>query len=266
MSSIDQYVKDWASNVIFSSNETPLIFVSGAQGIGKSTAMNAIANAFDNQIAILGIDDFYLTKAERQALAKNISPLFETRGPPGTHDLNLLNKKIDELRATHSTSKTKIPSFDKISDDRKSEKNHHIFNGKAKAIIVEGWLVGANADIQSVTESPMNEIENTESAVSWRKYQEEQLSGPYAELWSRSPHYFHLNAPSFETVLNWRIEQEETTRGLLKGTLPEDIRNWVRNFILYYERITRRMLDGKKASGAQLFVDKNRTAIKFEER
>ncbi|ACT59555.1 hypothetical protein [Hirschia baltica] len=266
MSSIDQYFKDWASKVILSSDDAPLIFVSGAQGIGKSTAMNAIANAFDNQIAILGIDDFYLTKAERQALAKDTSPLFETRGPPGTHDLVLLNKKIDELQSTDSASITKIPSFDKITDDRKSEKNDHIFNGKAKAIIVEGWLVGANAEPDSVTESPMNEIENTESALNWRKYQEDQLSGPYAKLWNRSPHFFHLNAPSFETVLNWRIEQEETTRGLHKGELPEEIRDWVRSFILYYERITRRMLDGKKMSGAQLFVDKNRTVIKFEER
>jgi D-glycerate 3-kinase len=47
---------------------------------------------------VLSLDDFYLTKAARAALAESIHPLFATRGVPGTHDLTLLNETINALR------------------------------------------------------------------------------------------------------------------------------------------------------------------------
>lgn len=266
MLGVDEYFMAWATPLLQNKTTPPLLFVSGAQGIGKSTAMNAISKEFDDKIAILGIDDFYLTLDERRALAKDVSPLFETRGPPGTHDLELLNRKIDELQAASDTCVTQIPSFDKVTDNRKPSSDWHVFQGRPKAIILEGWLIGASADHQSLSQAPMNGIEAADSDLAWREYQENQLSNQYAALWARTPNYFHLNAPSFETVLGWRVEQEETTLKIPKGSLPTQRREWVENFILYYERITRRMLGNQKCSGAQLTVDETRSPTNFQEK
>ncbi|WP_018996218.1 hypothetical protein [Hirschia maritima] len=266
MSDIDIHFTNWITNIINTSDDIPLIFVSGAQGIGKSTAMNAICKAFDNQIAILGIDEFYLTKKERMSLAQKVSPLFETRGPPGTHDLDLLNTTITALRSATESSIITIPVFDKKIDDRVHPDEFRTFSGSPKAIIVEGWLVGASAEMTNSPLPPINDVERLPHAKEWQNYQEEQLAGPYKLLWDLSPHFFHLNAPSFETVLQWRIEQEETTLGLAKGTLHDEKRDWVKNFIQYYERLTKRMLNGQKKTGAQLFVDENRAVLKFEDR
>ena len=49
-------------------SEAPrLVFISGAQGIGKSTALKAALSRLDANVCGLGIDDFYLPKADRPA-------------------------------------------------------------------------------------------------------------------------------------------------------------------------------------------------------
>jgi len=75
----------------------PLIFgMCGAQGSGKSTLARALAGRFPRAVA-LSIDDFYLTRAERLRLAKEVHPLLATRGVPGTHDLDLANAVLTAL-------------------------------------------------------------------------------------------------------------------------------------------------------------------------
>ncbi|MFC7290743.1 hypothetical protein [Hirschia litorea] len=264
MSSIESHFKNWAHTRITDSTTPPLLFVSGAQGIGKSTAMSAISKMYNGQIAILGIDDFYLTKIERTGLSDKYSPLFITRGPPGTHDIPLLNSKINALQNASPDSVTSLPKFSKVIDDRLPEIEFSTFQGRPKAIIVEGWLVGAKPDLNAPSTEPINAIEEQDKSGLWRQFQEQELAGSYADLWRRSSHFFYLNAPSFETILNWRIEQEETTLGIAKGTLPTERRAWVKNFILYYERITRRMLKGNKINGTQLYVDAFRKPVDVE--
>ena len=66
-----------------------IVAVAGAQGSGKSTLSKQVAaklEAKGQPGLVLSLDDFYLTKSERRALASRIHPLCETRGPPGTHD------------------------------------------------------------------------------------------------------------------------------------------------------------------------------------
>ena len=40
---------------------------------------------------VLSLDDFYLGRRDRAALARDVHPLLATRGVPGTHDLALLD-------------------------------------------------------------------------------------------------------------------------------------------------------------------------------
>ncbi len=71
--------------------DAPLLAgLCGAQGSGKSTAAAAIASLLEESglpTAVLSIDDFYRTRAEREHLAREVHPLLLTRGVPGTHDV-----------------------------------------------------------------------------------------------------------------------------------------------------------------------------------
>lgn len=266
MSSIASYFNAWADKIILESSSTPLLFVSGAQGIGKSTAMKQLFSTHKGEIAILGLDDFYLSKAERMKLAQEVSPLFETRGPPGTHDIPLFYDVLNQLTNATATSKTKLPVFDKTMDERAPAQHFKTFQGKPRAIVFEGWLIGALPMQKNETDLPLNRIEAEDKNAKWRNHQEVLLNTIYADLWDKASHFFHIEAPSFEIVAQWRIQQEETTLGLQTGTLPRERREWVENFVLYYERLTKRMLDGGKRDGVVLKVDATRQPQHFQEK
>ena len=90
-----------------------VIGLAGSQGSGKSTLSKSVARLAEMLLGhpaiVLSLDDFYLPKAERVALA-DIHPLLVTRGVPGTHDATWLAETIDRL--THGQS-ADIPLFDK---------------------------------------------------------------------------------------------------------------------------------------------------------
>ena len=253
---------DWVSIQIACHPSVPILLVSGSQGIGKSTALNCISDHFDHQVAVLGLDDFYLTKAERRKLGQDVHELFTVRGPAGTHDIALLNQTIDALLRAQPDTSTPIPVFDKRIDDRLPVDQWHEFSGKPKAIIVEGWCIGALPDESAANSSPMNAIEENDPDGLWRAYQESKLSSTYSTLWDRADAFFYLSAPSFDQVLAWRTEQEETTLGLAPGSLPEERRMWVAEFIQHYERVTRRILSGERCGGYSLALTKDRTPAK----
>ncbi|MEL7283710.1 MAG: HAD-IIB family hydrolase [Pseudomonadota bacterium] len=236
----------------------PLLFVSGAQGIGKSTALMAVDEAFSRRIATLSIDDFYHTKSKRARLGVEVSPLAEVRGPPGTHDLALLNQVIDALLIANDAAETRIPVFDKRTDDRVEETEWITFSGRPRAILLEGWCVGAVSDPYIANSLPLNDVEIQDTRGEWRLYQDKQLAGPYARLWARADAFLYLTAESFEQVLAWRTQQEETTLALEPGTLSEQRRAWVENFIQHYERITKRLLSGGRRRGYAVSVSASR--------
>lgn len=77
--------------------ETKNLFclVSGPQGSGKTTFTDKIKKELIKKklkVLVLSIDDFYLSKKDRTKISKKISPLFVTRGVPGTHNLEFLKK------------------------------------------------------------------------------------------------------------------------------------------------------------------------------
>lgn len=252
----------WVDGELARAASPPLLMLSGAQGIGKSSAMATLAARKDVRIAVLGLDDFYLTFAERKALATGIHPLCETRGPPGTHDLGLLRDVMDELLHGSPAQRVRVPRFDKRSDERTTREDWYTLAARPDAILIEGWLVGALPDPQAARSAPGNTLEARGDADGvWRGWQEEALADAYADLWTRSDGFLHLRAPSFEIVHRWRCQQEETTLGLEPGTLPQARRDWVTRFIQHYERITRRMLEGHVRKGMTIQVDELRGLI-----
>lgn len=235
----------------------PLLVLSGAQGIGKSTAVAALANHGRLRIATLSLDDVYLTKADRGRLARSVHPLCITRGPPGSHDLPLLLETLNALENARPSSRTPLPRFDKRTDDRTKAT---VFPGRPDAILLEGWMVGALPDPTAPTAPPLNALEAQEDAQGhWRAWQENALKAEYAPLWPRAAATLHLDAPGWPVIEDWRLQQEATTLGLPRQSLPPERALWVRRFIMHFERITRRMLAGHRHPGQSLAVTKTRT-------
>lgn len=247
--------------VISRSRSIPIIGLSGPQGSGKSTALNYALEHSSFHIAGLGLDDFYLSKSERRTLSEHISPLFETRGPPGTHDLILLESTLNNLLNATPETQCLIPKFDKSSDDRQPQNTWGCFEGKPDAIILEGWMVGATLPPDFLSSASMNKVEDHATGEAWRREQYEKLSGPYAELWDRIDHFIHIIGPGFGTVNNWRLEQEATNLNIDLDDLTDARRQWVSSFVQYFERLTNSMHNGYKRAGTTLSIDAAREYI-----
>jgi D-glycerate 3-kinase len=248
-------------DLISASTSIPIIGLSGPQGSGKSTALDNVLKQSSFRIAGISLDDFYLPKSERMTLSENVNPLFETRGPPGTHDLILLETTLDDLLDAAPATEHLIPKFDKPSDDRLPPEKWDRFQGRPDAIVLEGWMIGATLPPDFLTSSPMNGIENQDMNNSWRREQYEKLSSPYADLWDHVDHFIHIVGPGFDAVQKWRLEQEATNLNVDLSELPDARRQWVFSFIQYFERLTNSMQAGYKRPGIILNIDAEREYI-----
>jgi D-glycerate 3-kinase len=239
-----------------------IIGISGAQGSGKSTLARALAEAF--KAAHFSLDDVYFSQAKRAELANNIHPLFATRGVPLTHDLDLLNATISALLQAGPDDQTPIPAFDKLRDAPVDAHDWPVFIGRPGMIIVEGWCVGANALAARDLQEPCNILEHQHDPLGqWRTAWNSALSGPYQQLFARFDAILYLAAPTFDVILDWRCEQEETLLGIAKGTLEPQRRDKISKFIQYFERLTRHMLSGGVVATAIAHLDVDRQMLRL---
>ena len=125
-------------------NSPQIIGINGCQGSGKSTLADYLCTVIAERLKVttvsLSLDDFYLTKAERSYLGATVHPLLETRGVPGTHDVQLA---IDSIQSLAAGEKTVITRFDKSIDDRAPANSLKTTEGKIGLIVLEGWCLGA---------------------------------------------------------------------------------------------------------------------------
>jgi len=227
-----------------------VVGVCGPQGSGKSTlcaAVAALLAAQNLRTAVLGLDDLYLPKARREALAAAIHPLFKTRGPPGTHDVALGLRVLDALTRDGAAGDVALPTFDKASDDRRPPDLWPHVKTPVDVVLFEGWCVGARPQASAALAAPINVLEAEEDPVGrWRASVEAALAGPYQTLFGRLDRLILLKAPSFEQVYTWRAEQEAALAARLE-TAPEPGRRTMapdelRRFIMHYERLTQHIL------------------------
>lgn len=217
--------------------------ICGSQASGKSTLAGALAERFNRAgvpAATLSLDDLYLSRADRQALATRVHPLFATRGPPGTHDVSLGLAVIDALAAGEATP---LPRFDKLRDEPWPRDRWPLAPAGTRLLVLEGWCVGAMPQTQADLAEPVNELERAEDGQGvWRSHANAMLAGPCQDLWRRIDHLTLLAAPGFEVVHAWRREQEQgLLRADTRGLSGMDDAALAR-FIAHYERLTRHIL------------------------
>jgi len=228
--------------------ERPLVLgVSGAQGSGKSTISRLLEVALDVAHGLgavaMSIDDFYLPKAERERLAATVHPLCRTRGVPGTHDPALARRTIAALLAAGPQTRTPLPQFSKLEDDRVPESRWPVFQGRPDVVILEGWCVGARYRDPASWSGPINALEAEKDPQGiWWRWSNGHLKGDYQALWAMFDLLLFIRVPDFETVVESRIRQEDTLARqnpeLAKGRMS---RAEIVTFTAHYERYTNQL-------------------------
>lgn len=217
-----------------------VVGICGSQGSGKSTLAKLLkllieaTTAF--RVAPLSLDDIYLSRADRLRLSAEIHPLLSTRGVPGTHDIAL---GIATIAALQGKGPVPLPAFDKASDDRVPADRWVSFQAPADIILFEGWCVGAQPQAAADLVAPVNALERDEDADGrWRSHVNDQLAGPYRELFGLIDHLVYLRAPDFAAVRRWRGRQESKLRSAISdgGGIMDEA--GLDRFLLFYERIT----------------------------
>jgi D-glycerate 3-kinase len=233
----------------------PLVVgLCGPQGSGKTTAARTVElllNQAGVVVAVLGLDDLYLGRSERERLARTVHPLLATRGPPGTHDPALGARLIAKLADADGVA---LPWFDKAKDDRALEAEWRVIQGPVQVVIFEGWCVGARPQPDADLVQPVNalEAEHDPDAL-WRRYVNDALAGPYQDLFGRIDHLVMFRPPSFEVILDWRLQQERKLRETGAGSAVMSDEE-VGRFIQHYERIAR-WLDHEMPDRADMVID-----------
>jgi len=221
--------------------------LAGGQGTGKTTISNLIkiilTKYFKLKVFRISIDDFYKTRKERINLSKRVHPLLLTRGVPGTHDINMMlsffkKAKIKKFRTL------KLPTFNKVIDDRCSKKKWYKLKNKPDVIIFEGWCVGAKPEKNSSLNRSINLMEKkNDPKFIWRKFVNKQLRLKYKNLYSQLNCLIYLKAKNFRLLQKWRLKQESKLWLKSKRVSKNKIMNKkdVITFMQTYQRITENM-------------------------
>ena len=257
----DEYLKN---------KKTKIIGLTGGQGSGKSTISNILKiilkEGFNLETVIFSIDDFYKTLKERKLMSKKTSPLFLTRGVPGTHDTRMLHSCIINLKK-NKFNKIMIPKFDKSIDDRSSKNKWLKVNKKPHVVIFEGWCVGVTPQKKKDLIVPINKLEKEKDKKRiWRLRVNKELIDKYQKIFNLIDKLIFLKVPSFKYVFKWRLLQEKKLRITSKGMKTMSDKE-IENFIMFYERLTKHMLKNLyRKSGAVITIDKKHRlkSIKFK--
>jgi D-glycerate 3-kinase len=232
----------------YSAQRTLVIGINGCQGSGKTTLADYLCTCLKARglkAISISIDDFYLTRKQRQQLASDVHPLLSTRGVPGTHDLELAIETLNNLMM--DSGDVKVPKFNKAQDERLPIEQWPEVETPLDIIILEGWCVGITAETEDALLEPINELESLKDpGGKWRNYINQQLVTNYPELWQLIDRLIMLQAPSFSCVYQWRLEQEQNLERLVQGAAANNNRimdaEEIQQFIQHYERLTRHSL------------------------
>lgn len=226
-------------------NQPFFVGVNGCQGSGKSTLCDYLTTYFNEVLGLssvtISLDDFYYSQSHRQSLAIKVHQLLSTRGVPGTHDVKLATSVLSALKAQQ---KTAIPRFDKSTDNPFPQSQWDNVTQPVDIIIVEGWCWGTPAQTKTALSNPINSLESEEDNLGiWRNFVNTQLAGDYQTLFAMMDYWVMLKAPSFDSVYQWRCEQEHklaannpTAPGLMSD-------QQIGRFIQFYQRLTEHSLD-----------------------
>jgi len=239
--------------------------INGSQGSGKSTLSEFLQDYIQHNSAlnviVLSLDDFYFSQQKRAQLANDVHPLFKTRGVPGTHDTKHIQQIFSQLKQASSTT---LPRFNKATDNPHPSETWPKVTQPVDIVLFEGWCWGVLAQNEAQLVAPVNNLEKQfDKDASWRTYVNNALLKDYQPLYAQIDFWVLLKAPSFDSVYQWRLEQEQKLQLNAEGTDRSGIMSeqQVLAFIQYYQRLTEHALVTLPASCDVVFHLNNNRKI-----
>ncbi len=135
-----------------------------------------------------------------------------------------------------------------LIDDRLRKSKWHHLQKKVDIFILEGWCVGARPEKNfDNLKKPINKLEALEDKnCKWRLKVNQHLKTDYKELFSFIDLMIYLKVPNFNKVLAWRGLQEKklaySKKNMSQNKLKIMTESEIKRFIMFYERITKKML------------------------
>ncbi|MDJ0588477.1 MAG: glycerate kinase [Pleurocapsa sp. MO_226.B13] len=213
------------------SNRTIIQGILGGQGTGKSTLciiLKLILNYLGFEVASLSIDDLYLTHAERQEL-KRQNPRLIWRGPPGTHDVALGLKVIEQCLQEDSEAEILMPRFDKSAWNGSGDRISPEAITKPDILLFEGWFVGVKPVPETCFDNPPAPIVTAED-IQFAKDNNQRLQA-YLPLWEKLDRLIVLYPEDYRLSKQWRKEAEHKMIASGKtGMSDEEIDRFVEYF------------------------------------
>jgi D-glycerate 3-kinase len=209
----------------------PILGLSAPQGAGKTTIMREVCDALAKDglnVASISIDDFYLTRSEQIALAREYprNPYLQQRGYAGTHDVSLGVTILEALRTLTDGQGMKVPGYDRSAyqglGDRLPEANWRVVTAPLHLIVLEGWMLG----FTPIAEERLNDkdlLVINQALAAYRAWHT-LLDG-----------FIWLEPEDHLFVREWRVEAEERAMAEGKpGMSVERIRAFVETFLPAY--------------------------------
>jgi D-glycerate 3-kinase len=213
-------------------NRTFVQGILGGQGTGKSTLceiLQVILRYLGFSAASLSLDDLYLTYAERQTLQQQ-DPRLDRRGPPGTHDISLGIKVIEQCLQEDYTAQISLPRFNKSAEEGAGDrfKDTEDIN-KPDILLFEGWFVGVQPIAEALFDNcppPIVTEEDRQFAIA-----NNQRLQAYVPLWSKLDSLIVLHPEDYRLSKQWRKEAEHKMIAQDKvGMTDEEIERFVEYF------------------------------------
>lgn len=203
----------------------------GGQGSGKTTlgaVLKLILKALGYETLSWSIDDLYKTHAERERL-QVADPRLIWRGPPGTHDVDLGVRVLDELRQAEPDRMIAIPRFDKSLARGSGDRTEPEFVTNIDIVLFEGWFVGVRPVDPAMFTTAPPPIE-TEADRSFARDSNDRLHA-YLPLWERLDRLMVLYPVDYRFSQQWRKQAEQEMKAVGKpGMSDAEIEAFVEYF------------------------------------
>ncbi|KAK9841016.1 hypothetical protein WJX81_005787 [Elliptochloris bilobata] len=242
----------------------PLVIgMQAPQGCGKTTLVEQLEALFEHEgmrTAGVSIDDFYLTYADQQALAR-ANPgnrLLQVRGNAGTHDVALGGATLRALAAagappgaggadasaggstTAPSATVAVPRYDKSAHggrgDRAAPGKWPRVKGPLDLVLFEGWMLG----FRPVGAAAAAEVDADLGPIDAAMHSYESAWDAHVDAW------LVVKVGTPEWVYRWRLEAEHAMRASGRPGMSD---KQVADFVDRYMPAYHAYLPGMYASG-----------------